>query len=121
MTPLRSEWGMPPEALQSMPGYDPDIGKNRPEARQIMQKLSDGLPFSCAVGQGIPDRGHTSVAQEPEVRLTLCWREVDSNYRFRVARCLRVVASAAPSEFAEAVLVGKGGNQVTPDRRRRGP
>ena len=29
--------------------------------------------------------------------------------------------SAPPSAFPEAVLAGNGGNQVTPDRRRRGP
>jgi hypothetical protein len=29
--------------------------------------------------------------------------------------------SAAPSAFPEAVVAGNGGNQVTPDRRRRGP
>ena len=32
-------WGMPPEILGSLPGYDPDVPKNRAEARQIMQRL----------------------------------------------------------------------------------
>jgi peptide/nickel transport system substrate-binding protein len=32
-------WGMPPELLRELPGYDPDIQKNRAEARQIMEKL----------------------------------------------------------------------------------
>src|SRR6266481_3789028 len=35
-------WGMPPDLLQSLPGYDPDVQKNRAEARQIMQKLGYG-------------------------------------------------------------------------------
>src|SRR5882757_1642833 len=30
---------MPPEMLNALPGYDPDVGKNRAEARQIMQTL----------------------------------------------------------------------------------
>jgi peptide/nickel transport system substrate-binding protein len=35
-------WGMPPEMLKTLPGYDPDVGKNRAEARQIMEKLGYG-------------------------------------------------------------------------------
>jgi peptide/nickel transport system substrate-binding protein len=35
-------WGMPPEVLRKLPGYDPDVEKNRTEAREIMQKLGYG-------------------------------------------------------------------------------
>jgi len=35
-------WGMPPEVLKTLPGYDPDVQKNRAEARQIMRKLGYG-------------------------------------------------------------------------------
>jgi peptide/nickel transport system substrate-binding protein len=35
-------WGMPPEQVQKLPGYGPDIDKNRTEARAIMQKLGYG-------------------------------------------------------------------------------
>jgi len=35
-------WGMPPELLRTLPGYDPDVQKNRTQARQIMQKLGYG-------------------------------------------------------------------------------
>ncbi|MBV9152180.1 MAG: peptide ABC transporter substrate-binding protein [Alphaproteobacteria bacterium] len=35
-------WGMPVEMLQSVPGYGPDVQKNRAEARRIMQKLGYG-------------------------------------------------------------------------------
>jgi peptide/nickel transport system substrate-binding protein len=35
-------WGMPPEVLQTLPGYDPDVRKNRADARQIMRKLGYG-------------------------------------------------------------------------------
>src|SRR5207253_1381071 len=35
-------WGMPPEELATLPGYGPDIGKNRVQARQIMEKLGYG-------------------------------------------------------------------------------
>jgi peptide/nickel transport system substrate-binding protein len=35
-------WGMPPELLKELPGYDPDVLKNRTQARQIMEKLGYG-------------------------------------------------------------------------------
>ena len=35
-------WGLPPETLKSLPGYDPDVGRSRTEARGIMEKLGYG-------------------------------------------------------------------------------
>jgi peptide/nickel transport system substrate-binding protein len=35
-------WGMPPELLKTVPGYDPDVEKNRAQARMIMEKLGYG-------------------------------------------------------------------------------
>src|SRR5216684_3797012 len=37
--PPEGIWGMPPEMLKTLPGYDPDVQKNRAEARRIMEKL----------------------------------------------------------------------------------
>jgi peptide/nickel transport system substrate-binding protein len=42
MPPPAGAWGMPPEVLHTLPGYGPDVQKNRAEARQIMQKLGYG-------------------------------------------------------------------------------
>src|SRR6266550_2562290 len=42
MPPPAGAWGMPPEVLHSLPGYGPDVQKNRAEARDIMQKLGYG-------------------------------------------------------------------------------
>ena len=33
---------MPPDLLKTLPGYDPDVRKNRIDARQIMEKLGYG-------------------------------------------------------------------------------
>jgi len=35
-------WGMTPEQMKDMPGYGPDVQKNRAEARTIMEKLGYG-------------------------------------------------------------------------------
>ena len=40
--PPEGLWGMPPEQLKELPGYGPDVEKNRAQARQIMQKLGYG-------------------------------------------------------------------------------
>ena len=40
--PPDGQWGMPPEMLQTLPGYGPDTEKNRAESRRIMQKLGYG-------------------------------------------------------------------------------
>jgi peptide/nickel transport system substrate-binding protein len=36
-------WGMPPEQVKDLPGYDPDVAKNRAQAREIMERLGYGL------------------------------------------------------------------------------
>ena len=35
-------WGIPPDQLKELPGYDPDIQKNRQQARAIMERLGYG-------------------------------------------------------------------------------
>ena len=52
--PPEGVWGLPPDMLKSLPGYDPDVQKNRAEARGIRSKLrtsasgriSGGKPFA---------------------------------------------------------------------------
>jgi peptide/nickel transport system substrate-binding protein len=40
MQPLpEGVWGMPPDVMKMLPGYDPDVEKNRSEAREIMRRL----------------------------------------------------------------------------------
>jgi peptide/nickel transport system substrate-binding protein len=42
MPPPEGVWGMPPEMLQSLPGYGGDVQKNREEARALMQTAGFG-------------------------------------------------------------------------------
>jgi peptide/nickel transport system substrate-binding protein len=49
LPPPEGVWGMPPDMLKTLPGYDPDVLKNRAEARKIMQKLGYGPDKRLAV------------------------------------------------------------------------
>jgi peptide/nickel transport system substrate-binding protein len=40
--PPEGLWGMPPEQVKELPGYDSDVLNNRTQARQIMEKLGYG-------------------------------------------------------------------------------
>jgi len=40
--PPEGIWGMPPYAMRSLPGYDPDVASSRAKARKIMEKLGYG-------------------------------------------------------------------------------
>jgi peptide/nickel transport system substrate-binding protein len=42
-------WGMPPELLKTLPGYDPDVEKSRAEGRTLMEKLGYGPGKHLAV------------------------------------------------------------------------
>ena len=62
MQPLpEGVWGMPPDVQRTLPGYDPDVQKNRSEARAIMQKLGYG-PDNRAGAQGV-DAQHPAVSR----------------------------------------------------------
>ena len=42
LPPPEGVWGMPPEVLETLTGYGPDVAKNRAEARAIMTRLGYG-------------------------------------------------------------------------------
>ncbi len=39
LPPPAGKWGLPPEILATLPGYDPDVAKSRAEARTLMTGL----------------------------------------------------------------------------------
>jgi peptide/nickel transport system substrate-binding protein len=42
-------WGMPPDLLKTLLGYDGDVEKNRTQARSLMEKLGYGPDKHLAV------------------------------------------------------------------------
>ena len=66
LPPPDGVWGLPPEMLKALPGYGPDIEKNRAEARAIMEKHGYGRDRRLAVkvsARNIP------IARDPAVIL----------------------------------------------------
>jgi len=40
-------WGMPPELLKELPGYDPDVQKNRTQAARSCRSSAMGPTIGC--------------------------------------------------------------------------
>jgi peptide/nickel transport system substrate-binding protein len=49
LPPPEGLWGLPGELLEQLPGYGPDVAKNRDEARRIMQQLGYGPDRRLAI------------------------------------------------------------------------
>jgi peptide/nickel transport system substrate-binding protein len=49
LPPPAGVWGLPPDQLATLPGYDPDVAKNRTAAREIMTKLGYGPDKHLAI------------------------------------------------------------------------
>jgi peptide/nickel transport system substrate-binding protein len=49
LPPPEGIWGMPPEMVKQLPGYDPDVAKNRAAARAIMEKNGYGPDKHLAI------------------------------------------------------------------------
>jgi peptide/nickel transport system substrate-binding protein len=48
-TPPDGLWGLPPDKLQDLPGYSPDVEKSRTEARKLMEKHGYGPDHRLAI------------------------------------------------------------------------
>jgi len=49
LPPPDGVWGVPPDVLYGLPGYAPDVAKNRTEGREIMRRLGYGPDKRLAV------------------------------------------------------------------------
>ncbi len=66
-------WGMPPEMMRQLPGYDPDVAKSRAEGRAIMERLGYGPNNRLRVKVSARD---TAAFRDPAVLLIDHLREI---------------------------------------------
>jgi peptide/nickel transport system substrate-binding protein len=71
--PPQGVWGMPAEMLRTLPGYDPNVSKNRAEAREIMEKAGYGPNKRLAVKVSVRN---TPPFRDPAVVLIDQLREI---------------------------------------------
>ena len=106
LPPPDGVWGMPPDALHSLPGYGPDVAKNRDEGRAKMRKLGYGsdnrlaLKLSTRNVPGYRDAAVVAISQLREVYVDAELELVDTaNYFPRIMR----------KDYKLAVEVATGG------------
>jgi peptide/nickel transport system substrate-binding protein len=77
LPPPEGSWGMPPEQLRTLPGYDPDVQRNRSDVRAIMEGLGWGPdhPLSVRVAaRSIPLYRDPAVMLIDQLKNLHCWR-----------------------------------------------
>jgi peptide/nickel transport system substrate-binding protein len=106
LPPPDGVWGMPPDVLHSLPGYSPDVAKNRTEARGIMQRLGYGPDKRLAVKlstrdvPGYRDAAVIAISQLREVYIDGELEPIDTaNWFPRVIR----------KDYTVGVTVSEGG------------
>jgi peptide/nickel transport system substrate-binding protein len=67
LPPPAGVWGLPPEELTGLPGYDPDVEKSRVEARGIMERQGYGPDNRLRVKLSVRN---IPIARDPAIILT---------------------------------------------------
>jgi len=106
LPPPDGVWGMPADVVHSMPGYGPDVAKNRAEARKIMEKLGYGPDMRLEVKMstrnvvGYRDPAVIAISQLREIYLDAELELIDTALWYpRVTR----------KDYKVAVTVSEGG------------
>jgi peptide/nickel transport system substrate-binding protein len=106
LPPPDGVWGMPADVLHTLPGYGPDVAKNRAEARDIMQKLGYGpdkplvVKVSTRDVQGYRDAAVIAISQLREIYIDSELEPIDTpNWFPRVMR----------KDYKVGVTVSEGG------------
>jgi len=99
-------WGMPADMLRSLPGYDPDVAKNRADARAIMEKLGYGpqnrLTTKLSV-RNIPSW------RDPAVLLSSHLKEIYIDAELDVVDTTQWYPKVARKDFTTALQVTEAG------------
>jgi peptide/nickel transport system substrate-binding protein len=106
LPPPDGVWGMPPEALHSLPAYGPDVQNNLADARAIMQRLGYGpdkrlsVTLSTRNVEGYRDAAVIAISQLREVYIDAQLELIETaNWFPRVIR----------KDYTVGVTVSEGG------------
>jgi peptide/nickel transport system substrate-binding protein len=96
-------WGMPPEMLATLPGYGPDIEKNRAEGRALMEKVGYGADKRLAVkvtARNIP------IARDPAVILIDQLKTIGIDGELELVDTAVYFPKVARRDYAVALALG---------------
>ena len=99
-------WGMPAEMLKTLPGYDPDVAKNRSEARKIMEGLGYGPNKRLAVKVSVRN---IAVARDPAVILIDQLKEVYIDGELETVDTTQWYPKVMRKDFSVGLVVSENG------------
>jgi peptide/nickel transport system substrate-binding protein len=99
-------WGMPPDMLKALPGYDPDVGKNRAEARKIMDGLGYGPRKRLAVKVSVRN---IAPARDPAVILIDQLKEIYIDGELETIDTTQWYPKVTRKDFSVGMVVSENG------------
>jgi peptide/nickel transport system substrate-binding protein len=106
MPPPAGSWGMPPEILQTLPGYGSDVTKNRAEARESMKKLGYGPDRRLAVTVTTRD---ASAYRDPAVLLIDQLKEIYIDGTLKTLDTTQWYPTVMRKDYVVGVTVSENG------------
>ena len=99
-------WGMPADMLKTFPGYDPDVAKNRVEARKIMEGLGYGPDKRIAVKLSIRNITPT---RDPAVILIDQLKQIYIDGELETVDTTQWYPKVSRKDFAVGMVVSENG------------
>jgi peptide/nickel transport system substrate-binding protein len=106
LPPPEGVWGMAPDMLKTLPGYDPDVTKNRTEARKIMESLGYGPDNRIAVKVSIRNIAPT---RDPAVILIDQLKEIDIDGELETVDTTQWYPKVQRRDFRVGMVVSENG------------
>src|SRR5882724_10461982 len=99
-------WGMPPDMLNALPSYNPDVAKNRAEARRIMASLGYGPDKRLAVKVSVRN---IAPARDPAVILIDQLKEIYIDGELETVDTTQWYRKLARKDFSVGLVVSENG------------
>jgi peptide/nickel transport system substrate-binding protein len=104
-------WGMPPDMLKELPGYDPDVQKNRAEARHLVEGLGYGPDHRLSIKVTSQD---WSIYRDPAVLLTDQLKQVYIDAELELVETAQYYPKALRKDYSVALNLQTSGPDPDP-------